>query len=95
MANGADIDVGLEKKILSLRNVKSVFRLKKILKREGFDLIILNTALAAFVVRAALGRRRGRVVYVIHGFLFDYPPGNARQRLLWPPSGYCEGGLTG
>lgn len=83
MANGADIDIRLEKKILSLENLKSLFRLKKILKRECFDCIILNTALAAFVVRAALGRRRGRVVYVVHGFLFDYPPRNARQRLLW------------
>ena len=83
MANGWDIDVALEKKILSARNLKSLFRLRKILKRESFDCIILNTALAAFIVRAALRRRHGKVVYVVHGFLFSYPPKNERERLLY------------
>ena len=73
MANGegSDLDVGFEKKMLSLKNLASQRKIKKILKEEKFDKIVLNTTLAAFNVRMAM-KRRGRpfVLHIAHGLMF-------------------------
>ena len=63
-----------EKRFLSFQNLKAVFTARKLLLRENFDVISLNTSLAAAVIRAALltmpKKRRPKVVYICHGFLF-------------------------
>ena len=68
----ADFNVPFKKKIFSTTNRKCRKQIKKILEDEQFDLIILNTSLAAFHIRATLNKRtRPRVVYIVHGFLFE------------------------
>ena len=74
MANGegADFNIPFEKKIFSVRNFKCQRTVKKIIESEDFDLIILNTSLAAFHIRCALPKSaRPRVVNIAHGYLFS------------------------
>ena len=86
MANGQDVDfpVGFEKSLFSPANLGAVLRIRRVLKRERFDGVILNTSLAAFLIRAAMigMRRRPRVLNIVHGYLFADPPRGLRERLL-------------
>ena len=69
---GADFDVPFEKKIFSAKNRAARAKIREILRREKFDVIILNTTLAAFHVRLSLPRKeRPRVVNFVHGYLFS------------------------
>ena len=71
---GADFNVPFEKRFISLKNLKSTCNIRKILKAERFDIIILNTNLAAFLVRLALPKKlkkTTKVVNFVHGYLFS------------------------
>ena len=73
MARGdsADFDVPFEKSLFSPKNLATVLQIRRIIKHRGYDAVILNTALAAFLARAALPRKnRPRVVNIVHGYLF-------------------------
>ena len=69
---GADFDIGFKKRALSFSNLKLSFGIKKILKREQFDIVYLHTSLAAFWVRMAMKgmKKRPYVVNTVHGYLF-------------------------
>ena len=85
MARGedADFDIPFVKKMFSPKNAACCARIRKIIKREKFDTIILNTALAAFLVRLAMPkRRRPRVVNIVHGYLFPEHLGSSKAKLL-------------
>ena len=75
MANGegADYKIPFEKKLLSSTNTACRAEIKRILRRERFDAIILNTSLAAFHVRLAIPKdiKRPRVINFVHGYLFS------------------------
>ena len=45
---GADFDIPFEKKLISFKNLINRRKIRKILKREGFDTLVLNTSLAAY-----------------------------------------------
>ena len=82
MANGegADFDVPFEKKIFSSENRKCREEIRGILSRENFDVIILNTTLAAFHVRLAIPKKhRPRVINFVHGYLFSKDTSNLRR----------------
>lgn len=71
---GADFDLPFEKSVLSLKNLSTAQKIRKILKRERFCAIILNTSLASFLVRLALPKRvkkTTKVVNFVHGYLFS------------------------
>lgn len=70
VARGGDIDIPFEKRIFSTKNPACIFKIRKLLKHTHYDAVILNTALAAFIVRAAYGRKRPKTLYIVHGFLF-------------------------
>ena len=86
MANGEGVDdpIPFEKQLFSLRNLRVVFKIRKILRREKFDLILVHTSLAAALTRLAVGgvKPRPRVVNVVHGYLFSDPPKGMKDRLL-------------
>ena len=88
MANGQDVDfpVGFEKSLFSPANLGAVLRIRRVLKRERFDGVILNTSLAAFLIRAAMigMRRRPRVLNIVHGYLFADPPRGLRGAFAAP-----------
>ena len=86
MANGEGVDlcVPFAKSFFSLSNFKCVFQIRKILKRERFDRVILNTSLTAFLVRAAMLGMRNRpyVLNVVHGYLFPKEGKGFKNRFL-------------
>ena len=75
MANGEGVDlcVPFAKSFFSLSNFKCIIQIRKILKKERFDRVILNTSLTAFLVRAAMLGMKDRpyVLNVVHGYLFQ------------------------
>ena len=84
---GADFDIPLVKKMLSLKNTACRAEIRKILKREKFDTVILNTTLAAFHIRLAMPKKnRPRVVNIVHGYLFSEKLNSVKANLLL----WCE-----
>ena len=80
---GADFDVRFVKKMLSPRNLLAQRRIKKIIKNEAFDAVILNTTLAAFHVRMALPKKnRPKVLNIVHGYLFYEKGRGLKNKIL-------------
>lgn len=82
--DGVDLPTVFDKHFFSIKNLKSIFRIRAILKRERFDAVILHTSLAAFLVRVAmlgLGKRPF-VLNVVHGYLFPKEGRGMRRRVL-------------
>ena len=69
----ADFDIAFEKKIISFKHCACVRKIYNILKEQNFDTIILNTSLAAWIVRRAIKRLKNKpnVINIVHGYLFD------------------------
>ena len=55
--DGADYNIPFEKKYLSSANTACRRDIRRIIEREGFDIIFLNTSLAAFHIRLALPKK--------------------------------------
>ena len=84
MANGSGVDFNIpfEKKMISKQNKLCRESIKAIIEKEKFDLIILNTSLAAYHIRRALGKKeRPRVVNIVHGYLFSESPKGLKKKL--------------
>lgn len=79
-----DFPISFSKSFFSLSNFRSIHRIRKILKHERFDKIIVHTTLAAFLIRAAmLGmKKRPYVLNVVHGYLFSRPMHGKKDRVL-------------
>ena len=74
MARGAcaDYDIPFEKKLFSASNSACRKMIRDILRTEAFDILILNTSLAAFHIRLSLPRKgRPKVLNIVHGYLFN------------------------
>ncbi len=69
---GADFDIPFKKRSMSLKNLLLSAKIKKIIKKEKFDVIYLHTTLAAFWVRFAIKgiKNRPLVINTVHGYLF-------------------------
>lgn len=85
---GVDFPILFDKHYFSLANLKSLFQIRKILKREQFDLVILNTTLTAFWIRGALFgmKKRPYVLNIVHGYLFPLEGGGLKKKILL----FCE-----
>ncbi len=85
--DGADYDIPFVKSMFSLRNLFSQRKIRKIVKKEKFDAIVLNTTLAAFHVRMALPKKnRPKVLNFVHGYLFHEKKKGLKTKLLL----FCE-----
>ncbi len=86
LADGKDVDFSIpfDKHFFSVSNLKSIRKIHKILKNECFDLILVHTTLAAFLVRAAtVGlKRRPYVKNIVHGYLFSENEKGLRAKVL-------------
>ena len=88
------IDLPMKKNLLAPGNLISALRAAKLIKRERFDLICTHTSLAAFVVRLAVrlaGKKRTKVVNVVHGYLFDGKTDPVRRLLLLGAERFLRG----
>ena len=81
--DGVDFEIPFKKRALSLKNLSLSRKIKKILKRESFDIIYLHTTLAAFWVRFALKGIKNRpiVVNTVHGYLFGSGFGKLHNKI--------------
>lgn len=80
---GADIEVPFEKKLFSPKNTACRRMIRRAVRENVFDVIVLNTTLAAFHVRFALfGARRPRIINIVHGYLFSANTGFIKRTLL-------------
>ncbi len=79
-----DFPIPFAKKMLCFSNLRALFSIRKILKRESFDRVIVHTSLAAFLIRAAMVGMRNRpyVLNVVHGYLFSLPVRGFHARFL-------------
>ncbi len=70
---GADFNIPFEKSVLSIKNLFLVPKIRKILKKEKFDVVYLHTTLSAFFVRLAMKGLKNRpfVINTVHGYLFS------------------------
>jgi len=86
MANGEHVDfpIAFDKHFFSFTNLKNVFRIRKILKKERFDAVLLHTTLAAFLVRLAMIglKKKTYVLNTVHGYLFSQRPRGLKDRIL-------------
>ena len=75
-----------DKKFFSVKNVKAIFQVRKLLKNEKFDTVSTHTALASAVVRAAvfLLHQRPKVFCTVHGYLFNEGDGLKKWAYLLP-----------
>ena len=79
----ADYPVPFRKSVFSPKNLLNILRIRRILKKERFDAVLVHTSLAAFLVRMAAKtmRRRPVVINTVHGYLFSDGKG-LRNRLM-------------
>ena len=86
MASGEGVDFPIPfcKQFLSVRHLETIRKVRHILQAEQFDAVIVNTTLAAAVVRLALRgvKPRPYMLNVVHGYLFSDPPRGLRDRIL-------------
>lgn len=82
--DGIDFPIAFSKSFFSPSNFLAIPKIRKILNRERFDRVIVNTTLAAFVIRAAMFgmRKRPKVLNVVHGYLFSKPIKGLKAKLL-------------
>lgn len=90
--NELDFDIDFHKKMFSLKNLKAKKEIYKILKKENFDVIFLNTSLAAFFVRLAVKKLKKKpiVINIAHGYLFDKKTGFVKKTLLSTAEKYVK-----
>ena len=67
------LHIPFEKKMSSPSNFRAAAQIRRLVREEGYELIIVHTSLAAFFTRFALWgmRRRPKVINMVHGYLFD------------------------
>jgi glycosyltransferase involved in cell wall biosynthesis len=81
--DGADFDIPFEKKLFSPRNTAARRMIRRVVSDGKYDAILLNTSLAAFHVRFAIGRKcRPWIVNLVHGYLFSANTGFLKRKLL-------------
>jgi len=73
-----------EKKMTAPGNFRAAYILRKIIKKEGYDAIIVHTSLAAFFTRLAVMAMMDRpaVINMVHGYLFDDQSSNLKKKVL-------------
>jgi len=66
------INLSLKRKPFKLNNLKEIFKLKKILKENNYDLIHTHTPVGSVITRIALklSKTNTKLIYTCHGFHF-------------------------
>ena len=74
----------LKKSMASTENLRAAALLRRLIRKEAYDLISTHTSLAAFFTRLAVKgmRQRPLVVNTVHGYLFDGDASAVKRRIL-------------
>jgi glycosyltransferase EpsD len=65
--------VPIEKRLFSVSNLRAALCVRRLVRAERFDLIVVHTTLAAFVVRLGVllaGKCRPPLINTVHGYFF-------------------------
>lgn len=66
--------IGIRRSPFSLNNIKAVLQVKKLLKKNGYDIIHCHTPMGGAIARLAAKRlwrqKKIKVIYTAHGFHF-------------------------
>lgn len=69
------INLPMRKNLLALDNLRSVFTMREVIKKNHYDIISTHTTLAGAVVRLALllidKKHYGKIVHTSHGYFFN------------------------
>lgn len=67
------IEIPYKKKLLSLGNIGTIFKLASIIRKNNFDAVYANSTLAGFIGRTAVGLcgKKTKAIHICHGYLFD------------------------
>lgn len=78
------ISLPLEKHMTSPANFRAAALVRRLVRGEDYDAVIVHTALAAFFVRLALLglKKRPTVINMVHGYLFDGSTSPFKRQLL-------------
>lgn len=87
------ISLPLAKSMSSPGNFRAAMQLRKIIRREAYDAVIVHTSLAAFFLRLALLGLKNRpgCLNMVHGYLFDDETPAAKRLLLMAAERLCAG----
>ena len=80
------INLGLKRNPFSFKNIKALFKLRKIVKIEKFDIISCHTPIGAFLGRSCIINQKlnTKVFYTCHGFHF-YKGSNIFNWIIYYP----------
>ncbi len=83
--------LALVKSLVNLKNAQAVLAARGLLERGQFDAVSVHTTLAAAAVRAAALtlKKRPKIFYTCHGYLFSESDGPARRQLYLAPERLC------
>ncbi|MBO0437906.1 glycosyltransferase family 4 protein [Vagococcus fluvialis] len=85
------IDLPFERNPFKVNNLKSLFMLKKIIKKEEFDIIHCHTPVGGVIARlAAKGQSNAKIIYTAHGFHFFKGAPLKNWMLFYPVEKYLS-----
>lgn len=78
------INIPIERRISPVSNIKSIFKLYKLMKKEKYDIVHVHTPIAAILGRiAAKMARVNQIVYTAHGFYFHEDMSKFQYKLFY------------
>jgi glycosyltransferase EpsD len=86
--------IPMAKSLRSPQNLVAVVKLRRVLRKNRFDLILTHTALAGAVGRLAVllaGKQNARVIQTVHGYLFWKGCSPLRKLVYYTPERLLRG----
>src|SRR5699024_9965328 len=88
-------NIGIDRSISPLSNIKSIIGLYKLMKKEHFDIVHVHTPIAALLGRVAAKLARvDNIVYTAHGFYFHEDMSKKQYNLYYGIEKYAAKFLT-
>ena len=80
------INLNIKRRPFSIKNIKAIFKLRKIIKKEGYEIISCHTPVGGFLGRVCTInlKNKPRVIYTAHGFHF-FKNSKKLNWILWYP----------
>lgn len=89
------IEVPLDRQIHPLKNLKSIWNLYKLMKKEKYDIVHVHTPIAALLGRVAAKLARVNcVIYTAHGFYFHDEMSKKQYNLFFTIEKYAAKWMT-
>lgn len=89
------INIPIDRQIHPVRNLKSIYRLYKLMRKEKYDIVHVHTPIAALLGRVA-AKLAGikSIVYTAHGFYFHEEMSKKQYRLFFNIEKYAARWMT-